>query len=224
MAMELIRIFDNNGNNAVSARELYTFLGYDLSQWKRWYTKNIVNNEFAFENEDYEVFDIMSNTEKGGRPTKDFALSIPFAKKLSMQSKTQKGEDARNYFLDCESKSKQKPLSQLEIIAQSAQILLEQDRKLTEISEKQKEMQDKISVLEVKTKTRPDFYTIAGFGTIHGTMVNVTLAAQLGRKASKICKERDIETDKIKDPRFGFVKLYPENILKEVFQNTYVNR
>lgn len=222
--MELIRIFDNNGGSAVSARELYLFLGYDSSQWKRWYTKNILNNEFAIENEDYEVFDIMSNTDKGGRPTKDFALAIDFAKKISMMSKTEKGEEARKYFLDCEKKAKQKPLSQLEILAQSAQILLEQDKKLTEISNKQDAMEDKMKILEAKTQTRPDFYTIAGFGTIHGTMVNVTMAAQLGRKASKLCKERDIETDKIKDPRFGFVKLYPENILKEVFEQTYINR
>lgn len=222
MAMELIRIFDNNGNNAVSARELHTFLEskQEFSSW----IKNRIKKYGFTENQDFEVFDKFIKNPNGGRPLVEYILSIDCAKEISMVEGNEKGKKARQYFIDCEKKSKQKPLSQLEIIAQSAQILLEQDRKLTEISEKQKEMQDKISVLEAKTKTRPDFYTIAGYGTIHGTMVNVTLAAQLGRKASKICKERDIETDKIKDPRFGFVKLYPENILKEVFQNTYVNR
>lgn len=220
--MELIRIFDNNGNNAVSARELHTFLEskQEFSSW----IKNRIKKYGFTENQDFEVFDKFIKNPNGGRPLVEYILSIDCAKEISMVEGNEKGKKARQYFIDCEKKSKQKPLSQLEIIAQSAQILLEQDRKLTEISEKQKEMQDKISVLEAKTKTRPDFYTIAGYGTIHGTMVNVTLAAQLGRKASKICKERDIETDKIKDPRFGFVKLYPENILKEVFQNTYVNR
>lgn len=221
--MELLKIFDNNGSNAVSARELYIFLGLDLKNWKRWYTKNIINNEFAIENEDYESL-VIERSEIKGNFAKDFALRIPFAKKLSMQSKTQKGEDARNYFLDCETKSKNKPLTQLEVVVQSAQILLEQERKITVISENQETMRSQIAILEAKTKTRPDFYTIAGYGTIHGTMVNVTTAAQLGRKASKLCKERNIDTDKIKDPRFGFVKLYPENILKEVFDQTYINR
>lgn len=42
-----------------------------------------------------EVFDLMSNTQTGGRPTKDFALSIDFSKKLSMLARTEKGEEAR---------------------------------------------------------------------------------------------------------------------------------
>lgn len=175
--MELIRIFDNNGNNAVSARELHTFLEskQEFSSW----IKNRIKKYGFTENQDFEVFDKFIKNPNGGRPLVEYILSIDCAKEISMVEGNEKGKKARQYFIDCEKKSKQKPLSQLEIIAQSAQILLEQDRKLTEISEKQKEMQDKISVLEAKTKTRPDFYTIAGYGTIHGTMVNVTLAAQL---------------------------------------------
>lgn len=52
-------------------------------------------NEFAIENVDYQVFDLMSNTQTGGRPTKDFALSIEFAKKISMMARTEKGKQQR---------------------------------------------------------------------------------------------------------------------------------
>lgn len=102
---ELIKITEHNGKKAVSARELYEFLGYNSTQWGRWYTKNIINNRFAEENEDWIVFDMMSKTQVG-RPTKDFAISIDFAKKLSMIANTEKGEQARQYFIACENKLK----------------------------------------------------------------------------------------------------------------------
>lgn len=96
---ELIKIRKtNSGSKAVSAKELYIFLGHAQTQWKRWSDKNIINNEYALEGHDYQTFDIMSK----GNPTKDFALSIDFAKKLSMMAKTEKGEEVRNYFIEIE--------------------------------------------------------------------------------------------------------------------------
>lgn len=95
---ELIKITEQNGNQAVSARELYEFLGYNKAVWARWYQKNILENEFAFENIDYQTFNITLN----GNETKDFALSIDFAKKLSMKANTARGEEARRYFIECE--------------------------------------------------------------------------------------------------------------------------
>lgn len=99
---ELIRITEQNGKKAVSARDLYEFLGYDISNWKRWYTKNIIDNQFATENEDWVGFVFKTSSDKNGNETQDFALSIKFAKKLSMMAKTQKGEQARDYFIACE--------------------------------------------------------------------------------------------------------------------------
>jgi len=95
---ELIPISNHNGKKAVSARVLYEFLGYSKSQWKRWYTGNIINNQFAAENDDWTLIDTMSNPYD----SQDFALSIPFAKKLSMLARTEKGEQARQYFIECE--------------------------------------------------------------------------------------------------------------------------
>ncbi len=102
---ELIKLSDDgNGNKVVSARELYQKLGYDLSQWSRWYKKNVVNNAFAIENEDWVGFDIKSS----GNDTKDFALSLDFAKRLYMMAKTEVGENYRKYFIECENTAKSK--------------------------------------------------------------------------------------------------------------------
>ncbi len=95
---ELIKITQKDGEQAVSARELYDFVGYDKSQWSRWYQTNIINNKFAVENIDYQTLDTVSN----GNMTKDFAITISFAKEICMMARTDKGKEARLYFIECE--------------------------------------------------------------------------------------------------------------------------
>ena len=93
--MELIKIKEKNGKQLVSARDLYVFLGFDTSQWSRWHTKNLIENDFAIENEDYTLLDTKSRS-------KDFALTLDFAKRISMMARTEKGEKIRKYFIECE--------------------------------------------------------------------------------------------------------------------------
>lgn len=99
---ELIKLtqqtLNNETVNAVSARELYDILGMDKSNWSRWYKKNIVDNPFAEEHVDWEGFVTMTN----GNETLDFMLSLELAKKLAMQTRSQVGEDVRQYFIECE--------------------------------------------------------------------------------------------------------------------------
>jgi anti-repressor protein len=112
----LIKITTNEqGSSVVSARELYEYLGFDSKNWKRWYHKNIERNPFAFEKVDWSGFFI----EKNGNPTKDFAITTDFAKRLSMMARTEKGEEARKYFIECEQKltsAEPRKLSNLEIL------------------------------------------------------------------------------------------------------------
>ena len=83
-----------------TARKLYAFLELDSSNYSRWCKSNITGNEFAEENVDYWAFVI--NDEWGGQATKDYKITAHFAKKLSMLSKSERGEQARNYFIGCE--------------------------------------------------------------------------------------------------------------------------
>lgn len=104
--MNLPTIQQNQGlhiKQSVDARELYQALGLDKSQWSRWHKQNIAENPFAIDGEDFEGFDMMSN----GNWTQNYVLSIDFAKKLAMQVRTEKGEQVRDYFLECERKASQ---------------------------------------------------------------------------------------------------------------------
>ncbi|CAA7196721.1 hypothetical protein CHRY9293_02796 [Chryseobacterium potabilaquae] len=133
---ELIKITENKGKQAVSARDLYEYLGFDKSQWARWYKKNIIENEFAIENVDYHVFDIKSNSNNGSK-TKEFALSIEFAMRISMMAKTRKGEQARLYFIECEKIAKNKVIdfSDASAVLQLAQKWHNEQQKRLEIEQ-----------------------------------------------------------------------------------------
>jgi len=117
---ELLKVNTNSQGEAVcSARELYLALGFNSTQWKRWYEKNIICNPFATEHKDWEGFDIMSSSNNG-IPTKDFAITIDFAKRLAMLARTEKGEAIRSYFIAME----QKVLNHVELPQSEDDIIL----------------------------------------------------------------------------------------------------
>lgn len=101
---ELIKITTNEeGKRLVSAKELYLGLGLNKAVWARWYKSNIENNEFFKENIDW--LGVQHNVE--GNSTKDFAISIDFAKHIAMMARTEKSHEYRNYFIECEKKLKE---------------------------------------------------------------------------------------------------------------------
>ena len=90
-----------------TSRKLYAFLEMDSKNYSRWCKRNIIENEFAEENVDYFYSSLMKSEQGRGNFAEDYKLSASFAKKLSMQSKTVKGEQARQYFLKVEDKLKE---------------------------------------------------------------------------------------------------------------------
>lgn len=104
MENELIKIITNaNGEQLVSAKELYVGLGLNKSNWSRWYPTNIQENEFFRENVDWTG--VRHNDE--GTETMDFAISLDFAKHIAMMARTKKSHEYRNYFIKCEKKLKE---------------------------------------------------------------------------------------------------------------------
>lgn len=169
--------------------------------------KNIVNNEFAIEGTDYYEL------PPSGR-SKEFMLNVDFAKKLAMVQRTQEGERVRQYFIACEKVVTEmvKPLSQLEIMAQSVQMLIDQDKRINTLETQVKEIAS-------KSVTHPtDYFTVAGYGSLMGHKIDMAMAAAIGRVATKICKDNGFPTGTIPDPRFGKVKTYPKEALELAFK------
>ncbi len=98
--IEIALQIDKDG--MTTAKKLYEFLELDATHYNRWCKNNILENQFAEENADYKVLAIKGENPKGGRPTADYRLTASFAKKLAMTCPTEKGEQARCYFIACE--------------------------------------------------------------------------------------------------------------------------
>lgn len=84
------------------ARDLHAFLGVKR-QFANWMQDSI--RQFGFvEGLDFGVFNnFVKNPEgEGGRPTKEYALTLNMARELCMLSRTAKGKQARLYFIECE--------------------------------------------------------------------------------------------------------------------------
>ena len=115
---KLINITENNGIQVVSARELHLVLDVQ-TQFKDWMPRML---EYGFEeNKDFSTF---LSESTGGRPSKEYALTIDTAKEISMLQRTEKGKKARRYFIDLEKQlSKPKVVSKKEL----AQMVIEQE-------------------------------------------------------------------------------------------------
>lgn len=74
----------------VNARDLHEFLESrkDFSSW----IKDRIERYDLTENEDYVVFPKFGENSKGGRPKKEYALTLDAAKELSMVEGNEKGK------------------------------------------------------------------------------------------------------------------------------------
>ncbi len=96
----LIKITEQDNKQVVNARELHHFLEVD-TLFKDWIKRRIDDYGFI-ENEDFEVLLKNERNSKGGRPSKEYAISLGMAKELSMVERNEKGKQARRYFIECE--------------------------------------------------------------------------------------------------------------------------
>ena len=180
MENQLIKISESpGGKQVVSARELYDFLGLDRSQWARWYDKNILSNEFAMQSVDYQVFDTMSNTQ-GGRPSKDFEITIDFAKRLAMMVRSERGEEVRRYFIECEKKLKSITIPNFNNPAEAARAWA------TEYEEKQKALEE---AKRLQEKVIEDAPKVEFFDDLVDRQLNLnfrTTAKEIGIKESEL--------------------------------------
>lgn len=97
---ELIKITINEeGQQLVSARELHEFLEVK-TRFNDWIVRMC---EYGFkENIDYSI--LSNDNPNGGLPIKEYAITIDMAKEISMIQRTDKGKQARQYFIACEKK------------------------------------------------------------------------------------------------------------------------
>ena len=106
---ELIEITNKGGLQTVSARELHEKLNVK-TEFKDWIKRMI---EYGFE--DKKDFCSFLSKNTGGRPSKEYFISIDMAKEICMIQRSETGKKFRQYFIECEKKlihnSEQKMIS-----------------------------------------------------------------------------------------------------------------
>ena len=172
-----IKQIDDN-TKGVKARDLYAFLGLDKTHYNRWVKEHIEKNKFCMLNADYIT--VSHKGRSGNNPNATITehyLTLNFAKKLAMMSKSPKGEQVRDYFIECEKRLKQSilpfdladPISVLDYakeIALEAKALKAQNEKLN----------NKINLLTHIRKTFTTTEIAKELGLKSGTALNNKLS------------------------------------------------
>lgn len=151
--IEIALQIDKDG--MTTASKLYAFLELLPSNFARWCKKNIVNNKFATENEDYFPFIMQEERDKpkNPKPKTDYKLTSEFAKKLSMTGNTEKHEQARDYFIACEQGLKI-ATAKLQVKNDDIQALAHSVNNLVQkIDSKFNSLESRVSTLENNTTT-----------------------------------------------------------------------
>jgi possible bacteriophage antirepressor len=100
-----------------------------------------------------------------------------------------------------------------------AEMFLEQAQINLEYEIKMNEMQSDIRRLENnqrRTITSKQL-TVIAYANMKGIKASSYNSSAIGRKATKICREKELLIGSVVDSRYGLINTYPEEILDEVF-------
>lgn len=221
-----IRHIDDQGQEYWIARELMPLLGY--SRWNEF--KSVIERAtFACKNtgNDVEMHFSVLTLKSQGRPGQDYKLSRYGGYLTAMNGDPRKPEiaAAQSYFVaktrEAETQTQLKAMTQIQLLAAIAAGMAEQEQRLLEHEQRQQEILYRLKAVEVEqdrfNTPSGHKYTIVGFAILQGLEISAKEAGAKGKKASALCRKQGIEVERIHDPRFGKVGLYPQSVLIEVF-------
>lgn len=149
---ELIKI---NYNNTVSGRELHKFLEIG-TQFTKWFERMIgygfdINSDFRLVSQKR----ITNNPKNPYTIETDYEITLDMAKEISMIQRTEKGKQARQYFINCEKKLKEvvkKPLTTLEQLKLHYLALEEQNKELKQVKADVTDLKNNMPLFNIECK------------------------------------------------------------------------
>lgn len=126
---DLIPLTNNDGAQAVMGRDLHTFLGVK-EPYTDWFKRM---TEYGFiAGQDFDQKNLIGQDKLGRkRETHNHIISLDMAKEISMIQRTDKGKQARQYFIECEKRAASVP--QLTGAQLMAKALLEAESTMKEL-------------------------------------------------------------------------------------------
>lgn len=167
LTKELIPVYQNEeGHRLVNARELHEWLG-NKDNFTTWIGDRIKQYGFI-ENVDYTSFLENSKKPQGGRPSKEYVITLNMAKELSMVERTEKGKQARKYFIKCEEKLKEVINDPYKGLSKELQAVFILDRKTQEIEDRVNDLEDNMPLFNVECKELQSLVRKIGTRTLGG--------------------------------------------------------
>ena len=146
---EIIKI---NSNNTVSGMELHKFLEIG-TRFDKWFIRMC---EYGFnENDDFIRVAQKCPTLGGTQTIIDYAITLDMAKEISMLQRSEKGKQARTYFINCEKKLKEvvkKPLTTLEQLKLHYLALDEQNKELKQVKADVTDLKNNMPLFNIECK------------------------------------------------------------------------
>ena len=224
---ELIKVTTNEqGSKVVSARDLHEFLEV-TSRFNDWFN-NMLKYGFE-ENVDYTKF-LVECTR--GQNKYDYAITLDMAKELSMIQRTDKGKQARKYFIECEKKLKevisasyliQNPIERAKAWIKEQEQLQQAIKTKAEIGSRREatamataSVQTKrANKLEIELDESKEYCTIKRMQMLcHGQKFDWRLLKSTGI-------EMGVKTRDVFDSNYGTVKSYHKSVWKEAYNLTF---
>ncbi|MCQ9349357.1 antA/AntB antirepressor family protein [Corynebacterium sp. 5QC2CO] len=176
---ELIPIQDNEGVQAVMGRDLHAFLEVG-AEYRHWFPRMVA---YGFEEgKDYTVKnDRVQDSLGREREAINHIVSLDMAKEISMIQRTDKGKQARQYFIECEKKARAQAPAIPQTYAEALRAAAEQYERAEAAALEAKRSAKRLELAapkiakadahsEVKEwKRRQDFYReVQQYGDTHG--------------------------------------------------------
>ena len=121
---------------------------------------------------------------------------------------------------------KKKPLTQAELILQQAQWMVEAESRINNIENNVIGLANTIedndkSIKRLENNQRrtvtSNHLTVIAYANIKGIKPKSYHAPSIGKKATKICREKDLLIGTTDDSRYGLINTYPVEVLDEIF-------
>jgi hypothetical protein len=112
-------------------------------------------------------------------------------------------------------KTELKPMTPAEMLLQQCQMLVDQEKRIFTV-------ENDIKEIKARQTTHPEnYYAVSGYASKCGINVDHLTAKKIGKKAASLCRELGYVTGSVPDPKYGSVKTYPQDLLKEIFSEMF---
>ncbi|WP_276652396.1 antA/AntB antirepressor family protein [Corynebacterium vitaeruminis] len=132
---DLIPIHEESGTPAVMGRDLHAFLEVK-DRYNDWFPRMVAYGFSA--GQDFTEFSVKPNG--AGRPRIDHIISLDMAKEISMIQRTERGKQARQYFIECERRAKN-PVAELTGEELMARAVIQAQSTIKELESRTRELE-----------------------------------------------------------------------------------